>query len=675
MSDIINPLLQWLNTNPQYAGLATFIISAGESVAIIGTLVPGSITMTAIGALAGAGVIPLYETILWAILGAIVGDGISYWMGYYFKDRLPTIWPFRNFPGFLKGGERFVHKYGYMSVFIGRFVGPVRAIVPLVAGMLGMPPLKFTIANVTSAIGWAPAYMLPGIMVGAASLELPPDIAIHVVLVLVLMTLFVLLCMWFVYKLIQLFVYHTTHMQEDIWKWLSKSRYFSFLTEWLSHHSDKKTRGQLGLGFYFIDTTIIFVCLVIYVKLSGAHNLMINDVTFHFFRGIRDVSFDPVALDITFLGQKEVLIPVLGAICVWLYWINRKRAALHALALGIITAGSIFVIKHLAMIARPWGIFQSPETYSMPSGHTTIATALYMGFAILLASYMSRFKKWLIYPCALLVIFLISTSRLYLGAHWFTDVLAGWLLGTAVLIFVIISYARKKEAPLNALQLLSVAFISLFVSYSAYHYYAYNKMLHAYAQIEYPSAQVAMDEWWQKNNGIPAYSASLFGFPSQWINIEWIGNLTDIEKSLRSEGWVDPPARDFIGILHRIADVKSNEYLPLISPQYLDKNPELELVRQIDADKNLLVVRLWASSRYIAATNTPLWVGIVGTAPRAYSWLRPGAMKHFDVDPKLVFPQSLTLNQWEMKMISIDRKYREQYILLIREKTATKPKL
>ena len=60
MSDIVSPLLQWLNANPELAGLVTFIISASESIAIIGTIVPGSITMTAIGALAGAGIIPLW---------------------------------------------------------------------------------------------------------------------------------------------------------------------------------------------------------------------------------------------------------------------------------------------------------------------------------------------------------------------------------------------------------------------------------------------------------------------------------------------------------------------------------------------------------------------------------------------------------------------------------------
>jgi len=59
MPDMFSPILQWINAHPELAGLATFGISAGESVAILGTIIPGTVMMTAIGTLAGAGVIPL----------------------------------------------------------------------------------------------------------------------------------------------------------------------------------------------------------------------------------------------------------------------------------------------------------------------------------------------------------------------------------------------------------------------------------------------------------------------------------------------------------------------------------------------------------------------------------------------------------------------------------------
>jgi len=200
MIDFASPILQWLNNHPQLAGLAIFIISAAESVAIIGTIVPGSVMMTAIGALVGAGIIPFGSTILYAILGAIAGDSISYWIGHHYKDRLHQLWPFKTHPNILARGQSFFEAHGAKSVFIGRFVGPVRALVPLIAGMLGVKPLRFTIANIASALGWAPAYLLPGIILGAASVELPSEVTARIILTLIFTILFIILCLWLIKK-------------------------------------------------------------------------------------------------------------------------------------------------------------------------------------------------------------------------------------------------------------------------------------------------------------------------------------------------------------------------------------------------------------------------------------------------------------------------------------------
>ena len=162
--DDLKPLTDWLQANPGLAGLATFVISLAESLAIIGTLIPGTLVMGAIGALIGAGILPGIEITLWAIAGAVVGDGMSYWLGYHYHGHIREIWPFRSYPSLLKKGENFFLKYGGMSVFMGRFIGPIRPIIPVVAGMMNMSPSRFTLANITSAIAWAPAYMMPGII-------------------------------------------------------------------------------------------------------------------------------------------------------------------------------------------------------------------------------------------------------------------------------------------------------------------------------------------------------------------------------------------------------------------------------------------------------------------------------------------------------------------------------
>jgi membrane protein DedA with SNARE-associated domain len=654
MSDIISPLLQWLNDHPQLAGLVTFLISATESIAIIGTIVPGSIMMTALGTLAGAGVIPLWPTILWAILGAIVGDGISYWIGHYFKERLPLLWPFRSHPALLKTGEKFFHKYGSMSVFIGRFVGPVRALVPMIAGMLGMKPWKFTIANVTSAIGWAPAYMLPGILLGAASLELPPDIAVHVILVLLLITLFVMMCLWFIYKLFQLIHEQTTQVQNWIWRGL-KSRYFSPITVLLKHHDSHKTHGQLTLALFFIFTAILFICLALYIQVVGPSNIMVNEAMFHFFRGIsiRSNSLDSVMIDITLLGQKQVLLPVVIILFGWLVICKRWRAAFHTLALGVLAAGSIYVIKHLLKSPRPWGIFTNTETFSMPSGHTTLAATLYIGLAFLIASSLRPNRRWPIYTVALLITFAIGISRLYLGAHWFTDVLGALLLSATLLMMVIISYQRQVEKPVNPVGILLVSIVTLCITYTFFHHKHIEQLKVNYTQLNWPTAEINMHNWWEKNESLPAYRVSLFGFPSSQINIEWVGNIDKIRETLTKEGWSKPPARDWISTVHRITGISSAEYLPMVAPQYLDNRPALVMTRWGADEENMLVIRLWDANRTIKENNLTLWVGNIGIVPRSYSWLFKNRTGDISMDPALIFPTKMGIGRWQWKIMTM----------------------
>ena len=98
-------LIHWIQMHPHWGGFITFLISAAESVAILGTIVPGSVTMVAIGTLIGTEILPFWGTILWAIAGAIVGDGISYWIGYAFKYQLHNMWPFKRYPQIKKSGE------------------------------------------------------------------------------------------------------------------------------------------------------------------------------------------------------------------------------------------------------------------------------------------------------------------------------------------------------------------------------------------------------------------------------------------------------------------------------------------------------------------------------------------------------------------------------------------
>jgi membrane protein DedA with SNARE-associated domain len=130
MIDLFYQLLDWVAQNPLWSGVVIFLVAMSESLAIVGLIVPGVIIMFGIGALIAAGAIEFWSAMAWAVAGAVVGDGLSFWLGRHYRDRLTAMWPFSRYPSSLEQGVAFFNKYGGKSVAFGRFFGPVRAVIP-----------------------------------------------------------------------------------------------------------------------------------------------------------------------------------------------------------------------------------------------------------------------------------------------------------------------------------------------------------------------------------------------------------------------------------------------------------------------------------------------------------------------------------------------------------------
>jgi membrane protein DedA with SNARE-associated domain len=162
MSINAQTIVDFISAHAGWTAVLIFLVSFGESFAFISFFFPGTTIMIAAGTLIPSGMIPLWPLLIGAIAGATLGDFISYWIGHRFGPVLENHWPFARHPQLLAMGRAFFDKYGEASVFIGRFFGPVRAVVPLVAGTLRMPVYRFTVANIASALIWAPALLFAG---------------------------------------------------------------------------------------------------------------------------------------------------------------------------------------------------------------------------------------------------------------------------------------------------------------------------------------------------------------------------------------------------------------------------------------------------------------------------------------------------------------------------------
>ena len=138
------------------------LLAFGESLAFISLLIPAWGALVAIGALIGAADISFWPVWIAGGIGAALGDWLSYWFGFKYKEHVAQMWPLSRYPDLLPRGEAFVKNWGVPSIFIGRFFGPLRASVPLAAGIFEMPYWRFQVANFVSALVWAAALLLFG---------------------------------------------------------------------------------------------------------------------------------------------------------------------------------------------------------------------------------------------------------------------------------------------------------------------------------------------------------------------------------------------------------------------------------------------------------------------------------------------------------------------------------
>jgi membrane protein DedA with SNARE-associated domain len=159
---MIHEIVAFIGRHAIWAGPVMFAVSFGESFAFVSLLFPGTAIMIAAGAFVPSGTLSAWPLLLGCIFGATTGDAISYWLGWRYGHLVERVWPFTRHPELLTRGYAFFERHGGKSVFIGRFFGPFRAVVPLIAGISKMPAARFWIANVSSAFVWAPALLLPG---------------------------------------------------------------------------------------------------------------------------------------------------------------------------------------------------------------------------------------------------------------------------------------------------------------------------------------------------------------------------------------------------------------------------------------------------------------------------------------------------------------------------------
>lgn len=162
MEYYINLINQFISEHQSWAAVIIAVLSFGESLLIVGIMIPATAILIFTGALIGAGTLQWTPVLIGGITGAIIGDFVSYsigrWLGWDITKK-PVL---HRYNAFFISARKFFDKYGTLSVFLGRFMGPLRSTIPTIAGIMELSHTKFQFANITSGILWVPAMLAPG---------------------------------------------------------------------------------------------------------------------------------------------------------------------------------------------------------------------------------------------------------------------------------------------------------------------------------------------------------------------------------------------------------------------------------------------------------------------------------------------------------------------------------
>lgn len=391
------------------------LLAALEAAAFVGLVIPGEAAMLTGGFLVYQGHAELVPMMAAAAAGGIVGDSLGYEIGRRLGPRLRTGWLGRRVGAARwERAEVALHRNGAAAVFIGRFIGVLRALVPPLAGMAGMPYRRFLAANAAGGLLWGPALVAAGYLAGGSYRHLGARVSLVGLALLGLVALAVAAgqARRPVRRAVEAAVEGARRIGIDV------------AQAWLATALAALAGATVGLAAL--------------TDAVGDHDELVGvdrGVT-RWVVGHRVPAVTEGFRALTWLGSEAVLVPlvlIVAGVLVWRAANGWLRAGLFAAANGG-AAALAWLLKDLVDRARPpaAGRLVAVDSASFPSGHATQVAAFFGSLALLLLlSQTSRRTKLTAIGAAAATSVLVGASRVYLGVHWASDVAAGYLLAVA----------------------------------------------------------------------------------------------------------------------------------------------------------------------------------------------------------------------------------------------------
>lgn len=519
-----------------FAGFIAFI----ESLAIVGSIIPGSIMMSIVGFLLGIGILPLQPTMISIFIGAFSGDMVSYALGAWYQNHFRNHEWVQPYHHWVTQGESFMKEYGAFSIIIGRFFGPMRSIIPLIAGLANMHIARFTIAIIPTIALWAIVYLTPGVILGALSIDMGESYFTH------------LLSNTFFY-IVVFVIWHSLYSIIQLLAPLHR-RFPNINSTNLTHI----LKGSLLFIFavFLAYNQYYYPPETNWLNMAAYHYSLIQSSQFNI----------EVAQVISLMSGHITYILINCSVALVLYYHHHKRTAL---IWSLASSGLFFItwgLKYTLLISRPNPILGNT---GFPSGHILLFITFLLCLSIILEN-CSLLYALLLRRFTFLLALLITISRLILQAHWFIDLIASTCLSLSIWHFISIWKHDIPTIPVPHLRQIGSAILLIIIPYTIIYQQLPTDIRPSIPKIISINATSDLEY-------IPRVRYSRLGHPVAPINFIYIGNRNDLTSFFNQEGFNEYPASG--NLIARIQTLfhysEYHDVLPILPPLFERRGPDV----------------------------------------------------------------------------------------------------
>jgi membrane protein DedA with SNARE-associated domain len=598
--EALREALAWVAAHPHWALLFVFLCCVGESILVLGVLIPTTLVLLAAGALVGLASLGFGVVVTAAVAGAIAGDSINFWVGRRWGARALDSHYAQRYQNPIARSRALFERHGAKALVLARFIGLVRPFVAAIAGAYHMPAWKFLLVELIASVIWASPLVVLGVVFGA-SLDLAAEVAARLAILLVVLLVVLTLLIWAVYGAVGGLQRRAEGWISGLLDWSHRHRRVGRLGEWLADPGQPETPALAILAL------LLFALGWLWLWLwwgGGSTPAPWDTLAWQAVQDLRTPLTTVMALAIAQLADWQVYAPVAIVVLVALVLTRRARAAWHWLAAVAFGTALSLALYWLLDVPDPVNYHRGAEAVRFGGRDLVLATVIYGFVPVLIATHQSRALRTLYYAVAVSLVVLMLAADVYRGAVWLSTGLFSVVFGALWVGLLGVGYRRHGAEALPAREVLPLA-LGVLIAAAALQSSA--EMRKEFESRASQATPVSASAWWRRDYAtLPAYRVDTSGLNKQPLTVQWRGELAAIDKALRDDGWEAPRPVTWDNALRWLAVHAPITELPVLPQVHAGAHQALTLRRLLAADEQWLI-RLWPSGAI--AGRAPVWIG------------------------------------------------------------------